>query len=67
MSSLLISYRPEVTVIVAVFVTPPCVAEIVTFVDVEIRLVAIVKVALLEPALTVTFGGTVTPSRNFTR
>jgi hypothetical protein len=53
------SYLPLVTVSTAVFVTPPCVAEIVTFVDVEIRFVVIVNVALFVPALTVTFEGTV--------
>ncbi len=46
------------TVSVAVFVTPPCDAVIVTLVEFDTRLVLIVNVALFEPAATVTVDGT---------
>jgi len=47
-----------VTVSVAVFVTPPCDAVIVTLVEFDTRLVLIVNVALFDPAATVTVDGT---------
>jgi len=43
---------------VAVFVTPPCDAVIVTLVEFDTRLVLIVNFALFEPAATVTVDGT---------
>lgn len=46
------------TVSVAVFVTPPCDAVIVTLVGFDTRLVLIVNVALFDPAATVTVDGT---------
>jgi hypothetical protein len=48
-----------VTVSVAVRVTPPKTAEMVTVVDAVIAVVVMVKLALLEPAGTVTLVGTV--------
>ena len=42
----------------AFFVTPPCVAVIVTLVLFETLCVVTVKVALFEPAFTVTLPGT---------
>ena len=45
------------TVSVAVFVTPPCDAVIVTFVEFDTRFVLIVNFALFEPAATVTVDG----------
>ena len=51
-------YRLPVTVSTEFFVTPPCVAVIVTLVLLETLCVVTVKVALVEPAFTVTLPGT---------